>query len=268
LISASENSYYEIRNVPGKGYGCFAIAPIKRGTRILSDSPLLIVSIADYFKEHIQGAFEKLSPDEQALYFTLHSAHGQDPDMWPKHIHESVAAPDRCRILEQHNARVAKEPSLISIFQTNCMEVEGGAAVFPHAARFNHYCNPNACFTWNPAIKKETIHVMRDVEKDEQITVAYCDMTHDKSTRRWELKHYGFVCDCLACSGNEADPESFAAKSALRRFRLMDLDSAFKTLRGAHLEFGVREKNFVPMLLEYCKLLREEGDNTIRLANA
>lgn len=147
------------------------------------------------------------------------------------------------------------------------MEKEGGAAVFPHAARFNHSCNPNACFSWNAAIQKETIHAMRDIEKDEQITVAYCDMTHDKATRRWELKHYGFFCDCPACSGDDSNPASFAAKSAARRFRLMELDDEFRGKRGPYLEIGAKDEGLGLKLLEYARLLMEEGDNTIRLAN-
>lgn len=150
-----ENDYYETRFIPGKGYGCFAIKPLKRGTRILADSPLLIVPIGHYLQSDIEAAFEKLSSAEKTLYFSLHSGHGQDPRNWPDKIHPEVAGRERQRIKEQHNARVAKEPSLISIFQTNCMELGKGAAVFPNAARFNHSCCPNACFNWNPAIHKE-----------------------------------------------------------------------------------------------------------------
>lgn len=262
-----ENEYYEIRAVPGKGYGCFAKKVIEQGTRILADDPLLIVPIAEYRLPDIEAAFQKLSLAHQALYFTLHSAHGQDPNNWPKHTHSSVEPQERCRIEEQHNARVAEKASLISVFQTNCMEMGMGAAVFPHAARFNHSCNPNACFTWNPAIRKETIHIMKDVKKNEQITLAYCDMTHDKATRRWELKHYGFFCDCSACSGDDTEPETFAAKSASRRFRLMELDRDFKYMRGPNIHIGAKQLGFMEKLLEYAQLLNEEGDFTIRLAN-
>jgi hypothetical protein len=254
--------------VPGKGYGCFAIKEIKRGTRILADDPLLIIPKAMYYERHVKEAFSKLSPDEQALYFTLHSAHGQDPSNWPKAIHPNLDDEERSRITEQHKARTAKEPSLLSIFQTNCMEMEGGGAVFPNAARFNHSCNPNACFSWNPATRKETIHAMRDIKKDEEITLSYCEISHDKATRARELKHYGFVCNCQACSSDEGDPESFAANSAARRFRMMELEEAFQFTRGPNLGKGLDQAGFVEQLLEYIKLLKEEGDYTTRLGNA
>lgn len=262
----TENPYYEIRTVPGKGYGCFALTDIRRGTRILSDDPLIFLPMAEYLEEDIKEAFAKLSPADQALYFTLHSAHGQDPNNWPKQgAHSSVEKFERTRIEEQHNARIAKEPSLVSIFQTNCMEMEGGATIFPHAARFNHCCNPNATFVWNHAIKKETIHAIKDIKKDEQITLSYCDMTHDKATRRWELKHYGFLCDCEACTGDLDDPDSFAAQSATRRYRLMELDEGFKLTRR-QIQTGIHQPGLVEKLLEYSGLLIEEGDYTVRLA--
>jgi hypothetical protein len=181
LVTA--NGFYEIRAIPGKGNGCFALKLIKRGTRMLEDDPLLIVPIAHYLQHDIQTAFDKLSATEKELYFTLHSGHGQDPKIWPSRIHESVSAHDRQRIQEQHAARTGKDPSLISIFQTNCMEMDKGAAIFPKAARFNHSCNPNACFSWNSAIGKETIHAMNDVQPGEEITLSYCDMIHDKVLR-------------------------------------------------------------------------------------
>jgi hypothetical protein len=50
---ATANKYYEIRAILGKGYGCFALKAIKRGTRILADDPLLVVPIAHYMQEDI-----------------------------------------------------------------------------------------------------------------------------------------------------------------------------------------------------------------------
>jgi hypothetical protein len=268
-VPPTENNWYEIRAIPGKGYGCFAKTLIPQGTRILADDPLLVVPVANYYMTDVQAAFEKLSPADQALYFTLHSAHGQDPKNWPKHIHESVTKDERCRIEEQHKARVGKEPTLVSIFQTNCMELDKGAAVFPHAARFNHSCNPNATFTWNSAIKKETIHVMRNIQKDEEITFSYCDMTLDRATRRWSLKHYGFMCDCPACAGDETDEASFAGQTAARRYRLMELDNLFGLMdRAKCVAEGTKNPEMIVMLLEYINLLMAECDHTLRLAQA
>jgi hypothetical protein len=261
------NEHYEIRAIPSKGHGCFALTPLSRGTRILADTPLLTVPVSHYLEHDIQLAFDRLTADEKALYFTLSSSHGQDPRVWPSRIHETVEGRQRQRIVEQHAARTGQEPSLISIFQTNCMEMGRGAAVFPNAARFNHSCNPNACFTWNPAIGKETIHIMNDVKEGEEITLSYCDMLHDKPLRAYELKHYGFVCDCRACAEDENDEGTFAYQSALRRFRLQELERETRFLRGKDLEQGVAQEGFAKKLVEMAGLHVAEGDWTERLAS-
>jgi hypothetical protein len=265
LMSTADNEFYEIRAIPGKGYGCVAKKAIECGTRILADDPLLIVPTGDYMKSDIQQAFDRLSPSQQELYLRLHSGHGQDAKKWPSQIHPSVVGKERERIQEQHEARVGTAPSLVSIFQINCMEMESGAAVFAHAARFNHCCNPNACFYWNAGIGKETIHVIDDVAAGQEITISYCDTTHDKRLRAWELSHYGFTCDCAAC-GDEDDETTFAYSSAQRRFRLRELESETRLLRGARLEEGAQQANFVKKLLELAALHQAEGHVSDRLA--
>lgn len=259
LTNTPDNPFYTIRPVPNKGYGCFANINIKRGTRILADSPLLSVPDSDYMLADVEAAFSKLSARDQSLYYTLHSAHNQSRDLWPKEVHPSVTGQERQRILEQHEARVGERPSLVSIFQTNCMEMKGGAAVYLHCSRFNHSCNPNTVFSWNAAIGKETIHSTRDIAKGEEITVGYIDLVTEKEFRTWQLKHYGFVCDCEACTGDETDPTTFAGKSEARRERMLELREETKYLRGPFLNEATKSKTFIAHMLEYATLLRKEG---------
>ncbi|KAF2740081.1 SET domain-containing protein [Polyplosphaeria fusca] len=264
---APEGALYEIRAVPGKGFGCFAINEIKRGTRILAESPILTVERAPYFLEDIKSKYDRLSAEDKAKYFSLHSAHGQDPRMWPQRIHPTVPTLERMRIIEQHEARHSKQPSLISIFQTNAFEMNDGAAVFFHASRFNHRCNSNACFTWNDKTAKEVIHTTHDIKAGEEITLTYCDATHDKATRQYELKNYGFVCDCPAC-GDTDDAESFATKSAERRYRLMELTQEMRPLRGHNLSGAIDSVQWLPQMMEYIALLVEEDHYSSLLASA
>ncbi|KAL6711479.1 hypothetical protein ACN47E_004413 [Coniothyrium glycines] len=263
---APSNACYEVRAVKGKGYGCIAAQEIPKGTRILADDPLVAVPTADYFKCDIQKAFDELSPEQQQLYFTLHSGHGQDPKAWPSGIHPSVGGRDRQRIEEQHDARTGQSATLVSIFQTNCMMMDKGAAVFPNAARFNHSCNPNASFSWNPTIGKQTIHAMRKIMMGEEITLSYCDITHDKAMRSLELKHYGFTCDCQACTGDEDDESTFAHQSAKRRSQIRQLEQETHLLRGANLGQGAATAGFIQQLLQLCVLHQEEGDSAVKLA--
>ncbi|XPT01672.1 hypothetical protein M3J09_010802 [Ascochyta lentis] len=262
---APKNDYYTIRALPGKGYGCIALQPIPRGTRILTDTPLLTVPKALYMNSDIEAAFSQLTPSQKALYLTLHSAHAQPPSSWPTTIHPSVPTHERQRITEQHSARTNPHASLLSLFQTNCMELDGGGAVFLHASRFNHACNPNACFSWNGAIGRETIHAMREIALGEEITLAYCDGQQDKRRRAWDLMHYGFVCGCEAC-GDEDDESSFAFESAERKLQIQELDRETRLLRGFRLVDGVKQEGFVKKLLKMAVLLQEEGCWDARLA--
>ncbi|KAF1927708.1 SET domain-containing protein [Didymella exigua CBS 183.55] len=262
---APENDYYTIRALPGKGYGCMALCQISRGTRILTDTPLLIVPMANYMKADIEAVFSSLTEERKNAYFTLHSGHGQLLSNWPSKIHFSVTGRERQRIEEQHAARTGSEATLISIFQTNCMEMGTGAAVFLHTSRFNHSCNPNACFSWNASIGKETIHTMRDIKAGEEITISYVDMEHDKRLRAWELKHYGFVCDCPAC-GDEGDETSIAYKSAENRLQIQELDRETRLLRGFRLTEGSKQPDFANKLLKTAVLLQKEGCWDARLA--
>lgn len=48
--------------------------------------------------------------------------------------------------------------------------------------------------------KTMTVHVMRDVEAGEELTISYCGgCIHAWSERREFLLHYGFECTCEAC---------------------------------------------------------------------
>lgn len=82
---------------------------------------------------------------------------------------------------------------------------------------------------------------MRDIEVGEEITISYCDMTHERQLRTWELKHYGFVCDCRSCRGQEGDEveDTWAYQSAQRRFRLGELERETRFLRGKMQREGV-----------------------------
>lgn len=107
---------------------------------------------------------------------------------------------------------------------------------------------------------------MRDIKTGEQITISYCDMNHDKTLRSWELKHYGFVCDCRACSENEDDEDTFAHQSEERRYRLQDLERETQYLRGNYLEKGVETHGFLEKLLQLAALRQQEGERSCRLA--
>lgn len=107
---------------------------------------------------------------------------------------------------------------------------------------------------------------MNRVRANQEITLSYCDMMHDKRLRAYELKHYGFVCDCPACGDDEEDEAGFGYQSEERRFRLQELERETRFFRGGGLGEGAKRENFVGKLVEMAGLHRAEGDFTARLA--
>ncbi|QDS76147.1 hypothetical protein FKW77_007366 [Venturia effusa] len=244
------NPYFEFRQLPDRGISIFAKASIPRGALITAERPLMRVTKAHYMAEHVEEAVERLPADDKKKFWSLASAHGQDRSKYPSRIHPDVAEHEKNRIRQQHAARTSSSPTALSIFMTNAMECENGAAVFETAARFNHSCIPNAFFSWNTIKHEERIYASRAIEADEEITLSYCDPFYEFSQRQWELQHYGFVCVCPACV-NLDDVESFGAESRERRFRLAELDEG-TSYPGTFADV-LRGK------IEMAKLMREEG---------
>lgn len=86
-----------------------------------------------------------------------------------------------------------------------------GLVFHPKSALFNHSCEPNAFVRFDISPKSETgkfppygsisVHTLRPVSKDEELTISYIDTTSPRAKRRQELKErYFFDCSCSLCS--------------------------------------------------------------------
>ena len=61
----------------------------------------------------------------------------------------------------------------VSIYEANCFEMRSGTCICLDASRINHSCAPNAHYSWNDDIKRETVHTVRDIAKNEKVTISY-----------------------------------------------------------------------------------------------
>ncbi|KAK5047897.1 hypothetical protein LTR84_006085 [Exophiala bonariae] len=86
-----------------------------------------------------------------------------------------------------------------------------GLIFHPKSALFNHACNPNAFVRFDISPKADSgdfppygsisVHTLRPVSKDEELTISYIDTTSPRFTRQQELKdRYFFDCSCDLCS--------------------------------------------------------------------
>ena len=75
---------------------------------------------------------------------------------------------------------------------------ELGMTFDPTLALLNHSCSPNAAIVFDRNIA--CLRSIRDIKRDEQITISYVDNTYKRATRRQELRdQYFFECHCTGC---------------------------------------------------------------------
>lgn len=178
LESASDSTppLYTIQSISGKGYGIVADVKIPAGTRILSEKPLLTTAVFDPIEEmeaHLKKMIKALPKAEQNAFLGLHN-------------------------------NFAGDYPLNGILETNFFYFGGNkemivGAIYPTICRINHSCRPNAYADWNKAIGCQTIHALRDIEKGEEITISYDDVSPSYQRRKAFKYQYGFDCDCTLC---------------------------------------------------------------------
>jgi len=79
---------------------------------------------------------------------------------------------------------------------------EIGTGCFTQFAMINHSCTPNAIiqFTAGDADRRMIVRAIRNIERDEEITVSYIDVMQSTQKRQKILQEmYGFRCRCSRC---------------------------------------------------------------------
>ncbi|KAM3155585.1 hypothetical protein ABEW05_003935 [Botrytis cinerea] len=183
---------YAKQSVPGKGLGLIATVDIPRGTRILSESALIL-------GPKLPG--ENLRTCLWKQWSTLSRQQRED---YTSFGHMGPCTNDTER--------------LCAIYNTNCLPLEGTCilepgntdrsqkrhkrgGLFPDACRINHACDRNAGTHWIESSQKIAVTALKDISKDEEITINYLGLNKPRRARRASLqKHFGFDCSCGLCS--------------------------------------------------------------------
>ncbi|KAF5877245.1 putative set domain-containing protein 5 protein [Botrytis fragariae] len=185
---------YAKRDVPGKGLGLIATINIPRGTRILSESALMLGPelIGDDFRSCISKQWPTLSHQQRQDYVSFGPAQPYTNDF----------------------------ERLCAIFNTNCLPLKGASILeeetsntggsqtrdrrggfFLDACRINHACDRNAGAHWIESSQKIAITALKDICKDEEITMNYLGLNKPRRARRASLQEkFGFDCLCGLCS--------------------------------------------------------------------
>ena len=169
-------------------------------------------------KEFLKG----LSINEKASASTLqgwmrilwHVARGS----WTMHI-EPGSGQSRWPSL----TTVQEYGTLRAAFRNNNFDIgDKTQAMFGEISRLNHACVPNTQGNFNTHLAAFTIHALRAIEPEEEITLSYIETY---ATTRRQRQHslrvgYGFECGCAACDMSKKRARDGERRRVVLRERL------------------------------------------------
>lgn len=235
----ASHGLYTIKPITGKGLGFVATSKISKGTRILLEAPLFKMpdSTEDMVSAETIALREvrSLTKDQQRAFFALQNVRGRN-----------------CT-------------PVLGIVVTNVLSLgtSDGGGLFLEASRINHSCQPNAHHVWNDDLGHLTVHALRDIEADCEITISYISgvsLGYAKR-QRYLMDAFSFACAYELCSlplitRNDSDHR-------LDQIRSIDEVEGAATDLDQVLERPAESLSQVHCLFE---LLAEEGICDIRIA--
>jgi hypothetical protein len=240
-IPASRDGLYTIKPITGKGLGFIAASKISKGTRILLEVPLFETPDSS---EDISSAeiivlqeVKSLTKDQQRAFFAL----------------QNVQRRNKCS-------------PVLGIAITNMLPLgaSNSGGLFLEASRINHSCQPNAQHAWNDDLGHLTVHALRDIEADREITISYISGVSlgYAERQRHLMGAFSFACVCELCSlpviaRTESDYRLDQIRSIEDEGAATDLDQV--------LEHPAKSLSQIHRLFE---LLEEEGICDIRFTRA
>ncbi|KAF5672045.1 SET domain-containing protein [Fusarium heterosporum] len=190
------NGMIALREVPGKGKGLIATQKIPKGTRILSEKP--VVTVPEYasdspaLRESIRKQVDALPSDQREAFLAMRN-------IYPKEATSQY----------------------LGIIRTNGLPMDSGSGIFLAACRINHACDNNAQKGWNKKTERHTVHALRDIDENEEITITYLGALYNRRTRHEALlDKFRFNCTCGLCSL----PPHLSAESDRRLDEILELD--------------------------------------------
>lgn len=194
--------HYEPRKAEGKGLGLFATGLIPIGTRIICEAPL--VHIPENALHLAWGPYCRLPDDQKKAFDTLHLFKPEHLD--PEQVSRLylIDANDESLDKDDIEEMVNDQGRVMNTFACNNFQCGRGLAVFETASRLNHSCTPNVHHSWNPTIRKLTVHAVRDIHPGEELCTTYLGgpgAYYVRATRIELLRsNYGFTCTCSVCA--------------------------------------------------------------------
>ena len=206
-----------------KGIGTFAAQNIKKGTRILSESPLIELPQPGMNKpqwaQDAMERYEALPKDKQDIFINLY-CRIEKPllrQLTVEAIQSGDIGSNEIQISEIEDIQdfpdgpIKQKLRVAGTFQINAFGLSGEephnvhVAVFEYGSRINHSCVPNTWHSWNKKTQKHNFHAVRDIAVGEEITTEYVYSLDLKEKRQITLELYGIDCRCRACVDEVAE---------------------------------------------------------------
>ncbi|KAJ2894091.1 hypothetical protein MKZ38_007930 [Zalerion maritima] len=233
---------FAFQDVPGKGKGLVAIRKIPKGTRILSEKPLIALcklqSVATQ-KTSLIKQVEALPPSARQGFLSRPNIYGAGQELADKYfgIFRTIGLP--------------------------CGDDDDEVGYFPHACSINHACDNNVQKSWNKKIKRHTVHALREIKAGEEITVYYLAIHNNRRARQEALQRkFGFTCACRLCML----PAEESRRNDTRLDRILELDDLIG--RGGTQALVSRPQQVLSYVDEQVRLYNEGGANDSGLARA
>lgn len=217
---------YHIRHAGAKGLGVFATKLIPRGTRIMAEKPILTVkSERDLF-----AATRNITPSDREVLQTLsvneNTAPGSTLQEWIRMTWHMIQGSRVTKCGMPGFSDLREYQALLAVFRNNNFDIGNKTqAVFKEISRLNHSCVPNTQGNFNSNLGAFTIHSLKPIEADEEITLSYVETyaTVRQSRQNALYAHYGFECACPACDMGKKRARDGERKRVALRERLQQL---------------------------------------------
>jgi hypothetical protein len=226
---------WELRATATKGLGLFAVRPIRAGTTIVRDRPMMRIPIPGhlYAASDLTRAFAALPSSEKSAVLGLSSS-----------------------------SRPASEEPLYRIFKANAFGDGRETWLLARVCRINHSCVPNSTTVSEPAAEEHEVSVVaeRDIAAGEEITISYnndmCEVATARERAVLFRNQYGFTCACEVCVGGAVGRASDARRRLIAEVggKLHGLGMSAEALRvfadervDPYSEEGAREVMRLPV---------------------
>lgn len=235
LLGQEKPILIKIADIPGKGKGLVACAPIKRGQVIFSEQPLIVL-------EEI--------PSKESENQAIAKIHKMNRD-------------DQRKVLALSNNFPEYSP-ILGVLATNAtlIDIPGSTTyyVFALASRINHSCSSNAFCTWNGPNREYEVYAGRDIEEGEEVvkgSITTNQWTQPRDKRReCIVEYFRFHCLCKTCTM----PEEEVTASNERRMKYGEFNDALPAL----IQQGQGSK-VVLYCREMLKILEQEKEGSLKV---